>query len=178
MVETRNKLYDHLKITLSPHRYIHSLGTEKMARNMAQRFKVDPELSGLAGLGHDICREYPLENLKHITGKDHDHPIMLHGEAGAIILERDFFIDNNSVLNAVRHHTSGSPGLDKIGKIIYAADFMEEGRTHISSDERERLFSLELDDMVLSIARSMRNNLLEKGKTPEPALLLMIEELR
>jgi predicted HD superfamily hydrolase involved in NAD metabolism len=177
MSDIRDKLSHHLKNNLTFHRYSHCLGTEKMARRMAIRFNVNPNLSGLAGLAHDICREHSEVELKNITGKEHINPIMLHGEAGAILLKKDFFIEDRSILNAVHHHISGSPGLDKVGKIVFASDYMEEGRTHLSDYDRERLFSLELDDMVLSIARSMSQHLLEKGRTPEPALLLMIEEL-
>ncbi|MBB6479029.1 bis(5'-nucleosyl)-tetraphosphatase (symmetrical) YqeK [Spirochaeta isovalerica] len=177
MDRSLEKIRHHLKETLSGSRFRHSEGAEKASRFLAERFGEDPLLCSLAGLGHDICREYEADVLERITGRKHRHPVMLHGEAGAIVLERDFGIRNSSVLQAVRHHISGSPGLDGVGKIVFAADYIEEGRTHLSGEERERLFSLDLDDMVLSIACSIRSHLAAKRLPLEPALLQMIEEL-
>ncbi|MBN2656455.1 MAG: bis(5'-nucleosyl)-tetraphosphatase (symmetrical) YqeK [Spirochaetales bacterium] len=177
MSEIIEELRAHLRRSLSAKRFRHCEGTERASLSLAEKFMEDQHLCALAGLGHDICREYSGVDLKNITGKDHEHPILLHGEAGALVLERDFGIKNASVLKAVRHHISGGPGLDKVGKILFAADYMEDGRTHLSRQERERLFSLDLDDMVLSIALSIRSHLEAEEMPLEPALMQMIEEL-
>lgn len=144
---------------------------------MAEQFDLCPERCAAAGLAHDICREFSDRELKLITGKEHLHPVLLHGEAGAIVLNKDFSIEDDSVLNAVRFHISGGPGLDDVSKAVFAADYMEEGRKHLDHKERERLFSLDLDDMVLDIARSIRSHLEKKRLVVEPQLLHMIEEL-
>jgi len=177
MDSSLEKLRFYLKENLSERRFRHSEGVERASRFLAGKFNADPLLCAFAGLGHDVCREYGSEDLESLTGRRHNHPVLLHGEAGALVLEKKFGVNHPSVLSAVRHHISGGPGLDKVGKIVFAADYLEEGRIHLNDQERERLFSLDLDDMVLSIAGLIRKHLEVKKIPPEPALLQMIEEL-
>ena len=168
----------YLKINLSPERYSHSIGVEKTALKLAGIFNISEYYCSVAGLAHDICREMPLSQILSYSGKIHTNPVLLHGEAGARKLKEEFFIEDLPILNAVRYHTSGSPYLDEVGKIIYAADFMEEGRTHLSTVERERLFLLDLDDMVLDIAELNRDFFISRNIQIEPDLLRMIVELK
>jgi len=177
MDRTLEELRAYLKENLTLRRFLHCEGVEKTSRLLAEKFEADSLLCAFAGLGHDLCRERENNELEKLTGKRHSYPVLLHGEAGALVLERHFGVSDPSVLAAVRHHISGGPGLDKVGKIVFAADYLEEGRTHLNDLERERLFSLDLDDMVLSIAGLIRKHLEVKKIPPEPALLQMIEEL-
>ena len=118
------------------------------------------------------------KELIRYTGIPHENPILLHGKAGAKMLKEDFSINDESVLNAVKFHISGSMGLDPVGKVIFAADFLEEGRTHINQEERNRLFLLSLDDMVLNIAIQNRNYLKRQACVIDPDLNKLITELQ
>lgn len=177
MQKVKDRLRDHLKNSLTPFRYNHSLGVERASTILARKFDLPVERCALAGLGHDICREMSSADLERLTGLKNDNPILLHGEAGAAILRDQFHISDNEVLNAVRYHISGHKKLDNIGKVVFAADYLEEGRSHLDDRERERLFSLHLDDMVLDIALSIRNYLTGRGVIVDSCLNDMIEVL-
>lgn len=177
MRQLRKEIDLHLQKTLSSKRYEHCLGTEKAAIKLADKFGVSKEICSIAGLSHDICREMEGKELKKITSRDHETPVLLHGEAGSIILREKFRVADPQILNAVKYHISGSKDLDIVGKIIFAADYTEEGRTHLDDRERERLFSLDLDDMVFHIAVSIKNHLEFKGLPIDKDLSEMIEVL-
>lgn len=176
-METRERLKTYLQKSLSPMRYNHSLGVERASIFLAHKFGLSVEKCALAGLGHDICREMSFERLSEITGRNHSNPVLLHGEAGSLVLRDKFQISDSEVLNAVQYHISGHSSLDNIGKVVFAADYLEEGRTHLDDRERERLFSLELDDIVLNIALSIRKYQTGKGLSVESELNEMIEVL-
>jgi HD superfamily phosphohydrolase YqeK len=84
----------------------------------------------MAGTLHDVLRdaapadllpEVP-EALRHLPGA------ILHGPAAATRLKAAGVRDA-SLLLAVSHHSLGHPGMDLMGRALYAADVLEPGRT-------------------------------------------------
>lgn len=177
IVEKQETIRTYLKANLSPFRFKHSEGVEASSIQIARKFLLNTNDCSLAGLSHDICREIPDDKLMEVTGRIHVNPVLLHGEAGALKLQKEFSIHNNTVLDAVRFHISGRKGLDDVGKAVFAADFLEEGRSHLNCEERSRLFLLDLDDMVLEIALRIKRYLLGRGSVIDPDLEEMIEDL-
>lgn len=168
----------YLKENLTPSRFAHCERTESLSLILAEKFNLPPYQCRLAGLAHDICREMSNRELIDYTGLSHDNPILLHGKAGAKKLKEIFLIEDRTVLNAVKYHISGSPQLDSVGKVIFAADYLELGRTHIDQEYRNRLFLLDLDDIVLEIALKNREYLTGKSFVIEPDLNELIYELQ
>jgi HD superfamily phosphohydrolase YqeK len=62
---------------------------------------------------------------------------LLHGPAAASLL-RDDGITDDSVLLAVAWHTLGHGALDRLGRALYLADYLEPGRRHEGAVSRER----------------------------------------
>lgn len=80
-----------------------------------------------AGLLHDALRDAPEQELRDITG-DRTSPVgLLHGPAAAITLERSGET-RRALLDAIRYHTVGHIGWERVGKALYMADFLEPGR--------------------------------------------------
>jgi nicotinate-nucleotide adenylyltransferase len=68
-----------------------------------------------------------------------------------------------TVLNAVRWHTQGHPDMGAIGKVLYIADFIEPGRSHITEEFRANILRLEsLDGMLKKILEAQFSYLREK----------------
>ena len=59
----REKMTYRLKKELDAARYAHTLGVEKTAREMAEKFGVDEEKAALAGLLHDCAKCMPLSQM-------------------------------------------------------------------------------------------------------------------
>ena len=80
-----------------------------------------------AGWLHDSLRDASEEELRAILppGFEDMHPALLHGPAAAHRLAGEA---DEALLDAVRYHTLGHPRLDRLGRALYLADFLEPGR--------------------------------------------------
>lgn len=76
---------------------------------------------------HDALRDAPLEMLRNLTTASWDSPELLHGPAAAERARREGERDA-SVLDAVRYHSVGWADWDKVGHVLYLADYLEPGR--------------------------------------------------
>ena len=102
----------------------------------AVQLKLDaPEAQAWHDVGrfHDALRDAPEAELRRLAA-GHDLPLaVLHGPAAATHLE-SIGETRSGVLNAVRWHTTGSAGWDRVGRALYMADFLEPGRNFMRPD--------------------------------------------
>lgn len=170
-------LKGHLRKTLSDARYTHSVGTAGMCRELCLRFGYDADTGYLAGLGHDLAREYPKKKLLEAVKNDclpaDDYllrrPVLLHGIVAESVLRQRFGIREGDILEAVRHHTLGHPEMGVLGRILYVADYCEPSRSGLDNGFRRRCLGLSLEGMVLHI--------LEHEKTRRQPLAPVTREL-
>lgn len=121
-----------LKDHLSEKRYIHSIGTAECARDLAEKFGLNDEKAYMAGLLHDCAKCFPNEELMAII-KDHleveDVELMnyktLHAPVSAYIAEKDFGVEDDEIISAIRWHTLGRINMTDFEKIIFLADKVE-----------------------------------------------------
>ena len=160
-----------LAARLSPARILHSEGVALLAGELCLRF-CEPVASGrLAGLAHDLAREMSPAEIRSLATQDggplgadeEEQPVLLHGRAGAVLLAA-MGVDDPAVLQAVRDHVTGRPGMEQLSSIVYVADFLEPGRGFLP--ETERLGSLRgsLAEMVSLVLRATVAYLSERGR--------------
>jgi len=157
--QTISKMHKVVKSMVKPSRYEHSVSTAEMAERMCNEYGENPRLGYLAGLVHDICKDFDSKKMlalakqdgKPISDIEMDKKNLLHGRAAAVFLETEYGITDEKLLEAVQNHTFGAPGMASLGKILYAADKIEPTRPHITKERIESLFEKELDDFVLSV---------------------------
>ncbi len=124
-----------------------------------------------AGLLHDALkgeRAKPLKRLVPPTMVGLPVPV-LHGPAVAARLAADGVVDQG-FLNAVAFHTLGHPGFEQIGLALYAADFLEPGRT-FRPKWRARLTArmpFELEAVVSEIVGVRIVYLVGRGRSVRP----------
>jgi nicotinate-nucleotide adenylyltransferase len=158
--------------TLSPRRYVHSRAVAELCGRLCPRFGYDPDVGYFTGLGHDAAREMPEKKLLAealasgwpIDPYEKENPVLLHAPVSALILKRDFGVEDAEVLEAVRRHTLGSPALSLLGKILFVADYCEPNRKFIDESFRSACFSLPLDGMLVYILDNEKN----RGHEPAP----------
>lgn len=103
---------------------------------------------------HDALRDAEPERLRSRVPTEFTRwpDGMLHGPATAARLETEG-VSDQAILAAIGWHTVGHPDLDRLGKALYLADFMEPGRSH-----EDRLGALrarvpdEMDAVLLEVA--------------------------
>lgn len=173
LIETIKK---DLKTTLSEKRYIHSIGVMQMCEELARIYNVDIEKAQLAGLLHDNAKEmtkeemfkYVEENNIEINEIEKISFPILHGKIGADIAKKKYGVDKQ-IQDAIKYHTTTSPEMDTLAKILYVADKIELNRKSEDYDieyERE-LAQKDLDKTVLYIIDASIKSLVEKGKLIE-----------
>ncbi len=159
-------------------RYEHTLGVAVTARMLARIHGADESDAYVAGLLHDCAK-----NVSHkkkiqtcenegvdISEVERANPGLLHAKAGAILARTDYGISNEDVLNAIRSHTTGRPGMSLLEKIVFVADYVEPGR-----DERPELARLrreafeDLDECVFHVLEATLKYLGETAKAIDPA---------
>lgn len=166
-----------LKETLSEKRYIHSVGVMEMCEVLAKRYNADVETAKLAGILHDIAKEisseeklkYVEENNIQIDEVERINTPILHGKIGADIAKNKYGV-SEQIQKAIEYHTTTSPQMDIIAKIVYVSDKIELNRKSEDYDisyERE-LAQKDLDKTIIYIINSNIKSLIKKNKLIHP----------
>jgi 2-amino-4-hydroxy-6-hydroxymethyldihydropteridine diphosphokinase len=131
------------------------------------------------GRFHDALRDAPEAELRRL-GAGHELPLeVLHGPAAATHLE-SLGETRTGVLNAVRWHTMGSAGWDRVGRALYMADFLEPGRNFMRAD---RAFLAEhlphdFDGVFRQVVRMRLEWTLREGKALFPEAVGLWNSIR
>lgn len=86
-----------------------------------------------AGRLHDALRDLDEGALRALTHDAVSDANLLHGPAAAARLAADGE-PRAELLDAVRHHTLGSPSWGRLGRALYMADYLEPGRKFAHAD--------------------------------------------
>lgn len=183
------ELREAVKPYLKPKRYAHTLAVEEEAAALADIFMPGDESFSsklrAAALLHDITKKLELESQLQICSEfgiiigeyDTLSPKVFHAKTAAAIIPRDFpdFADE-SVIRAVRLHTTGAADMKLADMLLYLADYIEPTRSFgdcielrkifynkikKAENESERLFAL-CETLVLSFDMTLRG-LIEDG---------------
>ncbi len=171
---------------LTVERSRHSAAVAQLAGQLCLRFGFDPMKGRLAGIGHDIAREMGGdETLAYVrrfrlraSAWEREHPVTLHGAVGRDLLRREYGLRDREILSAVSEHVLGRPGMRKLSRIIYAADFLEPGRGFLDDGERTALLALGLDEMVARVSERIFMFLEAEGKPIAPVSKKMYDYFR
>lgn len=128
----------------------------------------------VAGLAHDLLRDADPDTLRmHLppTLADLPDPI-LHGPAVAERL-RLGGVEDGELLTAVAYHTIGDARFGRLARALYAADFLEPGRSFMSDWRAERRVRMpsDFDAVVRDVASLRLRNLIERGSAVLPGTL-------
>jgi len=170
---------------LSDSRYEHTLRVADTAEGLAQAHDLDADRARLAALVHDSAREIgPDEFLKlaetwhlQVGDLERQSPKLLHGPVAAEMTKRELGIEDGEVLEAVRAHTTGRPGMGPLALVLYVADKIEPARDYPSVG---RLRELARGDLHTAALESLRHAIAHneaRGKATHPASLETLDWL-
>jgi predicted HD superfamily hydrolase involved in NAD metabolism len=137
---------------LSDKRYAHTLRVAETTERLAKLYGLDPERARLAGLLHDTAREVGKEELLRVAEEDglpigdfeRERPILLHGPVAAKLAREDLGVEDGEILDAVRVHTTGKPGMGPLALALFVADKIEPGREQPGVEDLRELASVSL----------------------------------
>lgn len=174
----REMIMQRVQMAMSEKRFLHVLGVEKTAIELAKRFGGDIEQAALAGLTHDYAKERPDEEFELVIYRDgYDLNLLKYGNAiwhgiiGADFVERELKITDQAVLQAIRLHTTGAAQMTLLDKILYVADYIEPGRDFSGVEEARKLAEVDLDAAVAFETKHTLAHLLENEQLIYPKTL-------
>ena len=157
-----------MKENLKESRYRHSLGVEKMAVKLADIYGADADKAAFTGRYHDIAKCFDEktmdENIKRYSLDESllGNPALAHSKVGAAILEHEFGVTDEDILNAVKYHTTARKDMSLLEQITYVADVVEENRTYPDLKYYHDLAAKDLDQCTLEILEYTISDLTDK----------------
>lgn len=174
-----------LRASIPEKRFVHSMGVAAEAARLARVHGADEARAELAGWLHDCAKGIPVgEQIATCDrlGVPLDDwtracPPVVHGVLGAFLARRDYGVEDEAVLQAIRRHTVGAPGMTLLDKIVYLADLVEPGRAFDGVDSLRALVDANLDEAILvSIERQLALNAARR-RPLHPAMLLLWNDI-
>ena len=170
---------------LNPNRVAHVLGCRDTAVELAKHWGADVTDAARAGILHDITKaiDGPLQlTLCEAYGKilsdfSRRYPKTLHALTGSLVAER-IFGENENVVSAIEHHTTGKADMSLLEKIIYLADYIEPNRTIPGVEELRRLSYTDLDAAMKLGLQMTLEHLNRQGAEVSPASREALEWLK
>lgn len=175
---SREELLKQIAAAVKPSRFQHMLGVEKAAIALAKKYGVDPHKASLAGLLHDYCREVDDETFLALIDKyDLDTELknwdnnIWHGKVGIYKMMEDFGLKDPEILRAIEIHTVGDRVMSPLAKVLYVADYIEEGRVFPGVIEARAVAKQDLNQAVAFETMRLVNYLAEQRLTIYPQTL-------
>lgn len=152
---TRDQLLVKMQQLLPEKRLKHCLGVEQTAIELAERFGVDREKAGLAGLLHDYAKKLSDEEFLALIDK-YDLALKLkewgnnvwHGLVGVYKVREDLGLSDPEILRSIEIHTVGSAQMSDLDKVVYVADYIEPNRDFPGVEEARELARISLNRAV------------------------------
>lgn len=139
-IEDHNLYYiEKIHHYLDNNRFNHSIEVAHLAYLIARCNNLkNPEKAYIAGLLHDIAKNYDVNKAKLIMNQYYKEYIDLplfayHQFIGSYIAKNDFKIQDVDILNAIQYHATGRTNMSDLEKIIYSSDKIEPTRGYDSS---------------------------------------------
>lgn len=157
-----DSINSYIEKNFSEKRKVHTEGVRKTAIELAQKYGADVEKAEIAALFHDMYRGIGEDVLnyyvKHLAldQKYLNNSNLAHSKIAAIVMKRDYGIEDEDIINAVSYHTTGRPGMSLLEKVIYIADAIEPNRNYPGVDGLREAAQRDLDEAcLLSLTRTI-----------------------
>jgi len=175
---SREALLSKMETVMPEKRLRHCLGVEKAARELAERFSLDVEKAGLAGLLHDYAKKVSDEDFLALIDKYQLDPDLKkwgnnvwHGMVGIYRIQEDLGVKDADILRAIEIHTVGSGTMSELDKVVYVADYIEHNRDFPGVDKARELAQRSLNQAVAYETARTVEHLAHKGMPIYPQTL-------
>lgn len=175
---------DELRTELDPMRFEHTLGVAYTAACLAFIYNEEPLKAEEAGLLHDCAKRFKNDELLRLCSEagirlSHEEirsPQVVHAKYGKHLAQVRFGIEDEDILKAIEHHTTGYPGMGTLEKILFVSDYIEPLRNEASHlSEIRKLAFRDMDECVYRILSSMMEHLQDTGKEIVPDTIKAFE---
>ncbi|MCD6253788.1 MAG: bis(5'-nucleosyl)-tetraphosphatase (symmetrical) YqeK [Thermotogae bacterium] len=165
------EIFKVVKSLVTEDRFSHMSRVAEWCLKIAASHGLQDDRLVLAAFSHDMFRDvkpgilvklarfYKIEEKRYYFSR----PVLLHGPVAAKYMKRRFGIDDE-VFEAVYYHTSGTPKMRTLGKILVIADVVEQSRDFPQVDELRKLaLAGDLDEAYRAVIKQKALYALEKN---------------
>lgn len=178
------KIKEDLKNIMSKSRYEHSIIVADEAKLLAKHYYVDENKAYVAGLVHDVAKEFSEEKNKkwiekYSLSRDWllpENKKIIHAEIGSYVVKEWYDFDEE-ICNAVKFHTIGDPSMNILAKIIFIADKI--GRKNLSPflEEQKEMAYKNIDKAIELNMLHLKEKLQQEGRNMHPNSLKLMKQL-
>ena len=174
-----------VRTRLSPPRYRHVLGVARTAEKLARRYGVPRAKARVAGVLHDIARQWTPEQLVAYAAEhelrpsatERIEPILLHARVAADIAAREFGVTDADTLAAIETHTVAVPGMSALQQILFIADTCEPSRRFEGRGALEAAALRSLDEGLFESVRASLAYLIQRNVPIAPETVEVYNQL-
>ena len=130
--KSANEIEEWLSENLDDERFEHSFGVADTAKNLAKTYNLNSEKAYIAGLLHDCAKCFSSDKLLNIIKSNIEiedceliNPKTYHAPVSAYYAKKEFGVEDNEILSAIRWHTIGKLNMTDFEKVIFIADKIE-----------------------------------------------------
>lgn len=171
-----NIVHRYARDRLSKKRYAHTLRVADTVERLAEIHGLDPQRLRLAALLHDSAREMDKNELSRIAQEEgiaideheREQPILLHGPIAAKLARKDLGVEDEEVLEAVRAHTIGEPGMGPLALALYVADKIEPDRDQPGVEDLRKLALESLHRTAKTVLEGSVSHNEQRGRPTHP----------
>lgn len=141
-----------------------------MAVRLARLHGADVQKAAFAGRYHDLAKNFDDETMNSyirkygLPEKLLNNNALAHSKVGAAMLEREFGVTDEDILNSVRYHTTARSNMSLLEELVFVADVVEDNRTYSDLDYYQDLAYRDLDRACLEILEYTIGDLTAKGR--------------
>ena len=172
-----------LRSRLSEYRFKHSVNVALVACELASIYGVDIKKAYLAGLVHDVAKEFSDEENEYYINKyniprfDVGFKKIIHSFVGAVYLKEKYDMDSD-ICNAVMYHTVGDENMDLLAKIVFVADKIEPGKDYVGIEEERIVARENIDEALIMCLENNKKKLEKNGKEMNDMSLKVLKKLK
>lgn len=159
-----------LKELLTPKRYEHSLRVAEESKNLAKTYQYDEKKAYIAGLIHDIAKNFTEEESKVWIEKyklpkellEEKYKNIKHADIGAVVAKEKYHLEDD-ICKAIKYHTIGNKDMDALAKIVFLADKIARNNLPKELQEVKELAYQNLNKALLCCLENEEIHLKSKG---------------
>lgn len=135
-----DKYVEFIKNNLPAKRIKHTADVVVCALKKAKELSLDANKVALAATLHDCAKYIDYTKVQGFKLPDGVPQPVVHAFLGAFVAENYLGVKDEEILDAIRYHTSGKANMTTLGKLIFVADMVEEGRVYDGVESLRRAY--------------------------------------
>ena len=157
------------RAALTPKRYSHVCGTMRAAARLAVLWRQDAQRARVSALLHDCAKCLDPITQEVLSGDETGIAPVYHAFAGAVLAKMEYGVTDETILRAIRLHTTGDWGMTDFDALIYAADLIEPTRDFLGVEEYRSRISPNIDSFMQYAVSRVSQLIERRGKKTHPA---------